>query len=222
MHLVSPGPAGLGAWLLARVLDLPVIGSYHTELAVYAGVRSGREQVQALAGAALSAFYGSLPTVLSPSPASDARLVELGIAARRIARWDRGVDVERFDPALRDATLLPGEVNVLYAGRLTTEKGLDRLADAFLAARGRDPRLHLVLAGGGPEEPVLRERLGDAATFLGWLRGRDLAVAYASADVFAFPLGHRHLRAGRARGPGQRPTGRGRRRRRARVADRRR
>ncbi|HET9103606.1 MAG TPA: glycosyltransferase [Solirubrobacteraceae bacterium] len=187
VHLVSPGPAGLGAWLLARVLELPVIGSYHTELAVYAGVRSGREQMQALAGLALSAFYGSLPTVLSPSPASDDRLTELGIAPRRIARWDRGVDVERFDPALRDETLFPGEVNVLYAGRLTTEKGLDRLAEAFLAARAQDPRLHLVLAGGGPEEPALRERLGDAATFLGWLRGGDLAVAYASADVFAFP-----------------------------------
>jgi hypothetical protein len=30
VHLCSPGPAGIGAWLLARVLDLPVIGSYHT------------------------------------------------------------------------------------------------------------------------------------------------------------------------------------------------
>ena len=187
VHLVSPGPAGLGAWLLARVLELPVIGSYHTELAAYAGVRSGREQMQVLAAMALSAFYGSLPIVLSPSPASDARLAELGIPGRRVARWDRGVDVERFDPALRDETRFPGRLNVLYAGRLTTEKGLDRLAHAFLAARERDPRLHLVLAGGGPEEPMLRERLGEAATFLGWLRGRDLAVAYASADVFAFP-----------------------------------
>ena len=97
------------------------------------------------------------------------------------------MDVERFDPALRDETRFPGRLNVLYAGRLTTEKGLDRLAQAFLAARERDSRLHLVLAGGGPEEPMLRERLGEAATFLGWLRGRELAVAYASADVFAFP-----------------------------------
>lgn len=33
---------------------------------------------------------------------------------------------------------------------------------------------------------MLRERLGDAATFLGWLDGEDLARAYASADVFLF------------------------------------
>jgi len=96
------------------------------------------------------------------------------------------VDLNRFDPAYRDDDLLPGEINVLYAGRLSKEKGVDLLADAFLAARRRDPRLHLVLAGGGPEEDLLRARLGEHATFLGWLTGTDLARAYASADVFLF------------------------------------
>ncbi len=40
--------------------------------------------------------------------------------------------------------------------------------------------------GGGPEEGYLRERLGDAASFLGWLHGDVLAEAYASADAFLF------------------------------------
>ena len=75
---------------------------------------------------------------------------------------------------------------MLYAGRLTREKGADMLAKAFLRARERDPRLHLVLAGGGPEEHLLRARLGEHATFLGWLEGDALAAAYASADIFLF------------------------------------
>jgi glycosyltransferase involved in cell wall biosynthesis len=127
--------------------------------------------------------------VLSPSPATDERLVALGIAPDRIGRWDRGVDVGRFDPALRTHGLFGDidAINVLYTGRLTKEKGVDLLAEAFLAARRRDPRLQLVLAGGGPEEQALRAKLGDAATFLGWLSGEDLARAYASADVFLFP-----------------------------------
>ena len=75
---------------------------------------------------------------------------------------------------------------MLYAGRLTKEKGVDLLADAFLAARARDPRLELVLAGGGPEEDALRARLGGAATFLGWLEGDALARAYADSDLFLF------------------------------------
>ena len=43
-----------------------------------------------------------------------------------------------------------------------------------------------MLAGGGPEEQRLRERVGDGAVFLGWLEGAALARAYASADVFLF------------------------------------
>jgi len=186
VHVCSPGPAGIGAWLLARVLDLPRVGSYHTELAAYAGLRTGEPEFEALANWGLGRFYGACDVVLSPSPASDQRLTELGIAPARIARWDRGVDLRRFDPALRRAGLLPGEINLLYAGRLSKEKGVELLADAFLEAHRRDPRLHLVLAGGGPEQELLRDRLGDRATFLGWVTGDALAEVYASADAFLF------------------------------------
>jgi glycosyltransferase involved in cell wall biosynthesis len=96
------------------------------------------------------------------------------------------VDVERFSPERREPGRFRGRINVLYAGRLTVEKGADLLADAFLEARARDPRLHLVLAGGGPEEARLRRRLGADATFLGWLEGDELAATYASADLFLF------------------------------------
>jgi glycosyltransferase involved in cell wall biosynthesis/predicted metal-dependent phosphoesterase TrpH len=186
VHLCTPGPAGIGAWLLARVLELPVLGSYHTELAAYAGLRSGQAQLEVLAGLALAQFYGRCELVLSPSQASDEALAALGIEPARIGRWDRGVDTARFDPALRTPGRLPGRINVLYSGRLTREKGVDLLADGFLAAQRRRPGLHMVLAGGGPEEEALRERLGDSATFLGWLEGEQLARVYASADLFLF------------------------------------
>lgn len=186
VHVCSPGPAGIAAWLLARVLELPRVGSYHTELAAYAALRTGRPEVEALANWALGRFYRSCDVVLSPSPASDRRLAELGIDSDQIRRWDRGVDLRRFDPGHRRAGLLPGAVNVLYAGRLSKEKGVELLAEAFLEAHRRDPRLHLVVAGGGPEEGLLRERLGEHATFLGWLSGDTLAQVYASADVFLF------------------------------------
>jgi glycosyltransferase involved in cell wall biosynthesis/predicted metal-dependent phosphoesterase TrpH len=189
VHLVSPGPCGIGAWLLAQVLEVPLLGSYHTELAAYAGLRTGNGALEALMTAALAKFYGGCDVVLSPSVASDERLRSLGVARDRIGRWDRGVDIGRFDPDLRTPGLFGDidAVHVLYAGRQTKEKGVKLLADAFGAARRRDPRLRLVLAGGGPEEEMLRGRLGDGAVFLGWLSGMDLARAYASADAFLFP-----------------------------------
>jgi glycosyltransferase involved in cell wall biosynthesis len=186
VHLCSPGPSGAAAAVIARVMGIPVLGSYHTELAAYAGLRSQDASLEVAVRIAIGAFYGQCRRVLSPSAASDEVLRAMGIPRERIGRWDRGVDLSRFSPQRRDANLLPGEITVLYAGRLTREKGADLLADAFLAARERDPRLHLALAGGGPEEGFLRERLGEHATFLGWLEGDDLARAYASADIFLF------------------------------------
>jgi glycosyltransferase involved in cell wall biosynthesis/predicted metal-dependent phosphoesterase TrpH len=186
VHLCAPGPAGIAAALLARVMGLPVMGSYHTELATYARMRTGDAQVELLVRAALSAFYGPCRVVLSPSSAADASLAELGVAPERVRRWDRGVDLERFGPGRYVPGTLPGEFNVLYVGRLSQEKGVDLLAEAFLTARDRDPRLHLVLAGRGPEEDALRRRLGDAATFLSWVQGDELPRVYASADLFMF------------------------------------
>jgi glycosyltransferase involved in cell wall biosynthesis/predicted metal-dependent phosphoesterase TrpH len=186
VHLCSPGPAGVAAALIARIMELPTVGSYHTELGAYAGLRSGDARLRAGADVALAAFYGACDVVLSPSASADESLHALGVSAGSVGRWDRGVDLTRFSPALRDRAGLPGEVTVLYAGRQSKEKGADLLADAFLAARARDPRLHLCLAGGGPESDRLRERLGPHATFLGWLDEQALALAYASADVFLF------------------------------------
>lgn len=212
LHVCSPGPVGIAGALLARALGLPLIGSYHTELTAYAKLRSEDQGIAEAMGMAVGAFYNACDLVLSPSPASDVALSCIGMAPDKVLRWDRGVDTSRFDPALRDDSLARGwapnaaadgtagktgsrastpagddRINVLYAGRITREKGAELLADAFLAARERDPRLRLVLAGGGPEQERVRERVGEHATFLGWLEGVELARVYASADVFLFP-----------------------------------
>ncbi len=186
VHVTAPGPAGVAASLLSRISATPLLASYHTELAVYAGVRSGDDGLEAISRAALGAFYRAPSRVLSPSPAADRSLLGLGAAVGRIDRWERGVDTDRFSPEKAERGAFPGELRVLYAGRLTREKGVDLLAESFRRARVVEPRLHLLLAGGGPEEGGLRARLGEHATFLGWLEGDDLARAYASADLFLF------------------------------------
>jgi glycosyltransferase involved in cell wall biosynthesis/predicted metal-dependent phosphoesterase TrpH len=218
IHVCSPGPVGIAGALVARGLRLPLVGSYHTELTAYAALRSQDAGVAHAMDLAVRSFYGACDLVLSPSPASDEALRQIGVSDSRTARWDRGVDTARFDPSLRGPLAAgrraelsgapaamsggpaelprkpaephvgppPDTINVLYAGRITREKGSELLADAFLAAHRQDPRLHLVLAGGGPEQERLRERLGPHATFLGWLDGLELARAYASADIFLF------------------------------------
>jgi glycosyltransferase involved in cell wall biosynthesis/predicted metal-dependent phosphoesterase TrpH len=186
VHVTAPGPAGVSTTLLSQVTGMPLVGSYHTELGAYAGMRSGDGGIEAMARMALGAFYGAPSVVLSPSPAADRSLIGLGADPARIGRWERGVDISSFDPGKADRDAYPGELKILYAGRLTREKGVDLLAEGFIRAHTVDPRLHLLLAGGGPEEEELRAKLGERATFLGWLDGDELARVYASADIFLF------------------------------------
>ena len=97
-----------------------------------------------------------------------------------------GVDLDLFRPAANGAAAPP---TLLYVGRLSPEKDLDVLVDAFklLSARG-DYRLNIV--GEGPLRGCLeRQAAGDPRiAFLGSLEyGDALARIYARADVFTLP-----------------------------------
>lgn len=89
--------------------------------------------------------------------------------------------------AARDAAQ---PVRFLYVGRLSREKNLHVLADAYRLVAARAPHLRLVLVGDGPARAELEETLrGLPVTFTGYLTGDDLANAYASSDIFVFPSG---------------------------------
>ena len=136
VHLCSPGPSGAAAALIARAMGVPILGSYHTELAAYAGLRTQDPRLELAARMAIGAFYGQCRRVLSPSTASDAVLREMGIADERIGRWDRGVDLARFSPARRDARPAAGR----------DHRALRRAAHA---REGRRPARRRVPAGPG-------------------------------------------------------------------------
>ncbi len=116
VHVTAPGPAGIAATLMSRITGVPLLASYHTEIATYAGMRSKDGTLEALTRAGLGAFYSAPSAVLSPSPSADASVAALGADPARVGRWERGVDVERFDPAKADRDAFPGEIKVLYSG----------------------------------------------------------------------------------------------------------
>ena len=91
---------------------------------------------------------------------------------------------------------------MLYVGRQTREKGADLLADAFLEANRRDPRLRLVLAGGGPEQQHLWERLGDTRGVPRLARRRGPRARVRERRHVPVRQPHGHLRPGDPRGPG--------------------
>lgn len=187
VQLATPGPMGLAGLVAARMLGLPVIAQYHTEVAEYAGRLTGLPFVKALVEPFVGWFYRQAELCLAPSRAVEQRLAALGVA--RVVPVRRGVDLALFDPARRDRAWLrrygAGDGPVaLYVGRLSREKNLDALAAAWREVHATRPTARLIVVGDGPQPDLLA---GPGVIAVGVLHGEDLATAFASADVFAFP-----------------------------------
>jgi glycogen synthase len=78
-------------------------------------------------------------------------------------------------------------INVIYVGPLDARHHVHALAEAFMAARDHDHRLHLLVSGDGDERACLERRLGRAATFLDALGDAQLDQLTAHADLLVCP-----------------------------------
>ena len=136
-----------------------------------------------------------------PGRATRDHLRQLGVREDRIFVAPNSVDVDRFVPArspeekgaVRLLLGLPDRTLCLYVGRLTEDKGVLDLLEAFRSLRADERLLHLVLVGEGP----LRERIettaaGDPAlkrslTLVGYASEELLPKYYMAADIFVLP-----------------------------------
>lgn len=75
---------------------------------------------------------------------------------------------------------------LLFAGRISKEKGVDELVEIFKKAKNKIPKLRLVVAGKGPYEKEMKERLPDEI-FIGWVDHHKLPEVYSSVDLLVLP-----------------------------------
>jgi len=191
IHVATPGPVGVCGLLVARLVGLPVVGSYHTELGPYALHLTRDALVAEAMDVYVDWFYRQCATVLAPTRQVANALVARGLS--RIGVWGRGVDCDRFRPGRRDGELrrrlLGGDrgLLVLSVGRLSEEKRIGVLLDAFAHVSRERSDVRLVVAGDGPARAELERTAPAGTVFAGEVVGDELAVLYASADVFCFP-----------------------------------
>jgi glycosyltransferase involved in cell wall biosynthesis len=77
---------------------------------------------------------------------------------------------------------------LFYAGRVSLEKNLPFLADAFKRLCKNRKDVALVIAGDGPYLPAMKKALeGLPVYFLGYQNDSTLPALYASSDLFVFP-----------------------------------
>lgn len=181
VHVVNPVLLGIAAVITSRRNAIPLVASYHTNVARYAAYY----HLGLLAPVVwwlLRRLHGRAAVNLATSSSTCDELRAQGID--RVQLWPRGVDLDLFAPlpaGQRDAARPPV---ALYVGRLAAEKGLDLLSSLALPDHG----IRLVMVGDGPARTELAQRFpAPTVTFTGLLHGDELAAAYRAADVFVFP-----------------------------------
>jgi glycosyltransferase involved in cell wall biosynthesis len=188
VHVVNPfflGPFGMS---YARRLRVPVVASFHTDLARYAEAY-GYHFAAPFFWSYLRALHNRADLNLCPSTAIRADLREQGF--RRVRWWRRGIDTEFFTPGPRSQAMRarltggnPDRFLVVNVGRQAPEKRLHLLRDQIFPAEN----VHLALIGGGPSHQQLKRHFEGTPTELpGYLRGQELVEAYRAADAFIFP-----------------------------------
>jgi glycosyltransferase involved in cell wall biosynthesis len=189
----TPGPMGLCGLAAAKLLGLSAVGVYHTDFPQYIRDLTQDEVMEQMTWKYMLWFYGQMGTVYVPSDYYAKQLTEKGIAASVIRVLPRGVDRERFSPRKRSKDFwvqhgMNGNFKLLYVGRVSKEKNLGVLMEAFWFVRSTTPNVDLVIVGDGPELQALKAATVDPnVKFLGALRGEALSHAYASSDLFVFP-----------------------------------
>ncbi|MDD5199893.1 MAG: glycosyltransferase [Terrimicrobiaceae bacterium] len=188
----TPGPVGLVALAAAKILGLRTAGIYHTDFPQYVRILTDDAFMETLTWNYMHWFYSQLDVLWVNSEDYRKSWASRGIPAQRLRILPRGLDIETFRPSRRDENFWParglraGELAMLYVGRVSKEKGLDVLVAATQRlAEWRLP-VRPIFVGDGPYLAEMKRMLPDAI-FTGYVRGEELAVAYASADFFVFP-----------------------------------
>jgi glycosyltransferase involved in cell wall biosynthesis len=189
VYIATEGPLGRSALHTARRLDIPTLTGMHTHFDRYSShYRLGL--LAPLVARYMRTFHNRSGGTLVPT-----RSMADSLRTKRFDRvhlWPRGVDAKLFDPARRSEQLRatwglqPGQLAVIYVGRLAPEKNVQLVMQSYTAIQAEIPSARLVWVGSGPEQRRLAQACPNCI-FAGPRTGEDLARHYASGDLFLFP-----------------------------------
>lgn len=189
VHIVTEGPLGSSAIAAARKLGIPVSSDFHTNFHSYSQ-HYGFGWLQKSVAGYLRKLHNHTDTTFVPTQELCDTLSADGYQNLQVVA--RGVETKLFNPVKRSTRLRKqwgaGEEHqvVMYVGRISAEKNLQLVIAAFRQMHRKNPAMKLVMVGDGPIRREL-QRQNPECVFAGMRTGEDLAMHYASGDIFLFP-----------------------------------
>ncbi len=189
----TPGPVGLIALLAAKMFHVPCRAIYHSDFPQHVRLITGDEGLEQASWSLMRWFYLQADAIYSPSAFYRDQLADHGFPREKMFIFNRGTDLEFFNPRHRDEQFyaqwgVKNRIVIVYTGRVSREKNLDVILSAFMADQDLKERAALAIVGDGPyREELMKRYVHPGIVFPGFLKGKLLARAYASSDMFVFP-----------------------------------
>lgn len=193
IHLTVPDCTGLHIINYARKHNIPLMGTYHSNIPNYMLHYPGMAWLKPILEQFFRHAYNFLQALYVPTPYIKKKLIkELKMdRVTNLEVWGRGVDLEKFSPNKRSLIFrhkygIPPEIPVvLFVGRLVKEKSPDIFVEVIRKLNTKNILFRALVVGTGQCE-YLFEGVPNCIC-AGWLSGDDLSEAYASSDIFLFP-----------------------------------
>ena len=121
-----------------------------------------------------------------------------GIGPEKVTVIPNAVDIEKFnaghaiDETLKAELGLAGALVLGFIGSFYGYEGLALLLEAMPRIHSRNPRVRLLLVGGGPQDAALKQRaaelgIADKVVFTGRVPHQDVQRYYDLVDVLVYP-----------------------------------
>lgn len=190
IHYLNPFAFGFRCYDVLRGVDftVPTVFSFHTAYGEFAKRYRGLKPLSSLVWWLTRAYHNRADLNLTVSSAMRDDLIRRGF--ERVELWPPAVDSDLYHPARRSPGMRerlsggrPERKLLLTVSRLAPEKNVSFLAGVLKQL----PDACLAIVGDGPARPSLEQEFaGLDARFIGYLKGDELAAAYASADAFVY------------------------------------
>jgi glycosyltransferase involved in cell wall biosynthesis len=190
IHYLNPFAFGFRCHDLFRRagVRVPTVFSFHTLYGEFVKQYKALKPLSALLWWVTREYHNRANINLTVSGIMREELARRGF--RQVELWPPAVDSDLFHPSRRSAVMRarltggrPERPLLLTVSRLAPEKNV-----GFLAGLVRElPDACLAVVGDGPQRAELERRFAGTDTrFFGYMKGEELATAYATADAFVY------------------------------------
>ncbi|MFJ5621549.1 glycosyltransferase family 4 protein [Peribacillus loiseleuriae] len=190
IHVATPFNIGLCGAYYAKKLNIPLVGSYHTDFDHYLQFYN-MEFLSKLLWRYMNWFHRPFKKIFVPSNETLEMLKRHGFT--NLELWGRGVDCTLFHPDYDKKAVLKQygirkKYLLTYVGRLAPEKDVKTLLSIAKSIPAYiNEQIQWFIVGDGPLREELENEAPENMMFTGYLKGEKLAEVYSASDVFVFP-----------------------------------